>query len=238
VQNAFQFLFIHLSQNLGVATADIGLWAALLAGVEIPFFLLLDAIMPRVRMRTAYIVSALGMAAFLVLLGLVQTTPALALLLVFRGFTWPAIHLSSYTLVAEISHPHNVATNQAIMQVTMPAIALLLTGSFFGWIFDHLGAGAFFGLSALVCAIGATIVIAGFPAALVGILFTGALLIEVIFSLDGLGLLGFEAVLRRDYPIMFGTLFVFTFVGLAMTLVGDIVYTLVDPRIDFETRET
>ena len=81
------------------------------------------------------------------------------------------------------------------------------------------------------------IVIAGFPAALVGILFTGALLIEVIFSLNGLGLLGFEAVLRRDYPIMFGTLFVFTFVGLAMTLVGDIIYTLVDPRIDFETRE-
>jgi len=82
------------------------------------------------------------------------------------------------------------------------------------------------------------IVIAGFPAALVGILFTGALLIEVIFSLDGLGLLGFEAVLRRDYPIMFGTLFCFTLVGLVMTLVGDIVYTLVDPRIDFETRET
>ena len=82
------------------------------------------------------------------------------------------------------------------------------------------------------------IVIAGFPAALVGIHFTGALLIEVIFSLDGLGLLGFEAVLRRDYPIMFGTLFCFTLVGLVMTLVGDIVYTLVDPRIDFETRET
>ena len=82
------------------------------------------------------------------------------------------------------------------------------------------------------------IVIAGFPAALVGILFTGALLIEVIFSLDGLGLLGFEAVLRRDYPIMFGTLFCFTFVGLAMTLVGDITYTLVDPRIDFDTRES
>ena len=82
------------------------------------------------------------------------------------------------------------------------------------------------------------IVIAGFPAALVGVLFTGVLLIEVIFSLDGLGLLGFEAVIRRDYPIMFGTLFVFTFIGLIMTLVGDITYTLVDPRIDFETRET
>jgi microcin C transport system permease protein len=82
------------------------------------------------------------------------------------------------------------------------------------------------------------IVIAGFPAALIGVLFTGVLLIEVIFSLDGLGLLGFEAVLRRDYPIMFGTLFVFTFIGLVMGLVGDITYTLVDPRIDFETRES
>ncbi len=82
------------------------------------------------------------------------------------------------------------------------------------------------------------IVIAGFPVALVGVLFTGALLIEVIFSLNGLGLLGFEAVLRRDYPIMFGTLYCFTCIGLLLNLVGDITYTLVDPRIDFETRET
>ena len=63
------------------------------------------------------------------------------------------------------------------------------------------------------------------------------LLIEVIFSLDGLGLLGFESVMRRDYPVMFGSLFIFTFIGLIMTLVGDLVYTLVDPRIDFETRD-
>ena len=81
------------------------------------------------------------------------------------------------------------------------------------------------------------IVIAGFPAALVGVLFTGVLLIEVIFSLDGLGLLGFESVMRRDYPVMFGSLFIFTFIGLIMTLVGDLVYTLVDPRIDFKTRD-
>lgn len=162
IQNTFQFLFIHFSENLGIATADIGLWAALLAAVEIPFFLMLDAIMPRIRMRSAYIVSALGMAAFALLLGQVATLPALALLIAFRGIAWPAIHLSSYTLVAEISHPRNVATNQAVMQVTMPAIALLLTGSFFGWVFDNLGAGAFFGLCALVCAIGAVIVMAGF----------------------------------------------------------------------------
>jgi microcin C transport system permease protein len=81
------------------------------------------------------------------------------------------------------------------------------------------------------------IVVAGFPSALIGILFTSALLIEVIFSLNGLGLLGFESILKRDYPIMFGTLFCFTFIGLVLHLVGDIAYTLIDPRIDFESRE-
>ena len=80
------------------------------------------------------------------------------------------------------------------------------------------------------------IVIAGFPAALIGILFTGSMLIEVIFSLDGIGLLGFEAIISRDYPIMFGTLFIFTVIGLMLQLVGDVTYTLVDPRIDFEAR--
>jgi microcin C transport system permease protein len=80
------------------------------------------------------------------------------------------------------------------------------------------------------------IVIAGFPGALMRILFTGALLIEVIFSLDGLGLLGFEAALNRDYPVMFGTLYIFTLLGLVFTLIGDITYMLVDPRIDFERR--
>ena len=82
------------------------------------------------------------------------------------------------------------------------------------------------------------IVIAGFPSAFVGVLFTGALLTEVIFSLDGLGLLGFEAALTRDYPVMFGTLFMFTLLGLILGIIGDLMYHLVDPRIDFETRDT
>ena len=81
------------------------------------------------------------------------------------------------------------------------------------------------------------IVVAGFPSAFVGILFTGALLIEIIFSLDGLGLLGYEAVINRDYPIVFGTLFVFTFLGLILNIIGDLMYTLIDPRIDFERRD-
>ena len=82
------------------------------------------------------------------------------------------------------------------------------------------------------------LVIAGFPATLVGMLFTGSLLIEVIFSLDGLGLLGFEAVVKRDYPVMFGTLYVFGLIGLLLNLVSDLTYHLVDPRIDFAARET
>jgi len=80
------------------------------------------------------------------------------------------------------------------------------------------------------------IIIAGFPTAFISILFTGALLTEIIFSLDGLGLLGFEAAINRDYPIMFATLYVFTLLGLFMNIIGDLAMTLVDPRIDFEKR--
>jgi microcin C transport system permease protein len=81
------------------------------------------------------------------------------------------------------------------------------------------------------------IVIAGFPAAFISSFFAGSLLIETIFSLDGLGLLGFESVLNRDYPVVFATLYIFALLGLVVNLVSDFTYTMVDPRIDFETRE-
>jgi len=80
------------------------------------------------------------------------------------------------------------------------------------------------------------LIIAGFPSAFISMFFTGSLLIEVIFSLEGLGLLGFEATMQRDYPLMFSTLYMFTLLGLVLTLVSDITYTIVDPRIDFERR--
>jgi microcin C transport system permease protein len=80
------------------------------------------------------------------------------------------------------------------------------------------------------------LIVAGFPSAFIGILFSSALLVEIIFSLDGLGLLGFESAMRRDYPVMFGTLYMFTLLGLLMQIVGDLLYTVVDPRIDFEAR--
>lgn len=81
------------------------------------------------------------------------------------------------------------------------------------------------------------IVVAGFPSAFVSVLFTGSLLIEVIFSLDGLGLLGFEAAIGRDYPVMFATVYFFSLLGLLLNLLGDVMYTMIDPRIDFESRE-
>ena len=81
------------------------------------------------------------------------------------------------------------------------------------------------------------IIIAGFPAAFIASFFTGSLLIEVIFNLDGLGLLGFEAIIDRDYPVVIGTLYVFSLIGMIMTLVSDVIYTRIDPRIDFEARD-
>jgi microcin C transport system permease protein len=81
------------------------------------------------------------------------------------------------------------------------------------------------------------IVIAGFPSTFIHAFFSGSLLIETIFSLDGLGLLSFESVLNRDYPVVFGTLFIFSLVGLVINLISDLTYMWIDPRIDFEARE-
>ncbi|MDR1868071.1 MAG: microcin C ABC transporter permease YejB [Treponema sp.] len=80
------------------------------------------------------------------------------------------------------------------------------------------------------------IIIAGFPAAFISMFFTGSVLIEVIFSLDGLGLLGFESTMQRDYPVIFATLYIFTLMGLLLSLLSDLMYTIIDPRIDFEAR--
>jgi len=81
------------------------------------------------------------------------------------------------------------------------------------------------------------IVVAGFPQAFLSVFLTGSVLIETIFGLDGLGLLGFEATVNRDYPVMFGTLYVFSLLGLVFNLLSDLTYMLIDPRIDFEKRQ-
>jgi microcin C transport system permease protein len=81
------------------------------------------------------------------------------------------------------------------------------------------------------------IVIAGFPAAFISVFFTGSLLIENIFSLDGLGLLSFQSIIDRDYPVVFATLYIYGLIGLVTTLISDLTYTWIDPRIDFERRD-
>jgi len=82
------------------------------------------------------------------------------------------------------------------------------------------------------------IVVAGFPGAFIGAFFGSSLLIETIFSLDGLGLLSFEAIVNRDYPVVFATLYIFGLIGLIVGLISDLAYTWIDPRIDFEARQT
>ncbi len=81
------------------------------------------------------------------------------------------------------------------------------------------------------------IVISGFPGAFIAMFFTGSLMIEVIFSLDGMGLMGFEAALTRDYPVMFSTLYMYTLMGLVISIISDVTYTLVDPRINFKAAD-
>jgi microcin C transport system permease protein len=81
------------------------------------------------------------------------------------------------------------------------------------------------------------LIIAGFPGAFIGAFFSGVLLIETVFSLDGLGLLGFESAIKRDYAVVFATLYIFALMGLVVNVLTDIIYTMVDPRIDFESRE-
>ncbi|MCY1312938.1 Inner membrane ABC transporter permease protein YejB [compost metagenome] len=81
------------------------------------------------------------------------------------------------------------------------------------------------------------IVIAGFPGAFISAFFTGSLLIETIFSLDGLGLLGYQSIINRDYPVVFANLFIFSLIGLLVGLLSDLMYTWIDPRIDFDRRD-
>ncbi len=161
MRNSFAFIFVFFSQDLGIPRAEIGIWAALLAGLEIPFFILMDRILPKVQARWVYIFGILGMAFFNILLGLTQSLFLLFILMIFRGLMWPSLHLTSFMVVSEVSHPRNVATNQAILQVTIPSLAMLLTAPAFGWVFDNIGAQGFFTLCAVMCIISALIVLLG-----------------------------------------------------------------------------
>jgi PPP family 3-phenylpropionic acid transporter len=153
----FDFLFVHFNQDLHIPMNQIGLWAALLAGIETPFFVLLDQLLKRFDARLLLVVGGVGMGFVLIGFGLVPDTGWLLVMMVMRGFFWPLYFLPIFIVVSQASNPHNAATNQAIIQVTVPGVAALLTGSLAGWVFDNLGATALYTAAGTVCFIGASI---------------------------------------------------------------------------------
>jgi len=156
------FWWVHFQENLGVSTAHIGILVAFLAGAEVPFFMLLDPLMKRFNPRITFIVGSFGLSIIFLLLGAVPNVWWLIPLILIRGILWPMYHVPVFLVASKISHPRNVATNQAILQITVPAIAVLLTGTASGWIFDHLGAFPFFAATATACMIGGIIAVIGY----------------------------------------------------------------------------
>lgn len=158
LQNSFAFMFIHLTDSLAVATSNIGLWAAFIAGIEVPFFILMDRFLPKMQSRLAYIMGALGMTIVIFILGIIQNWVLLLPLFLLRGVMFPIFQLSSFNIVSEISQKNRVATNQAILHVTIPNIAVLFTGSAFGWLYETTGSFTFFSACAGACLIGVLII--------------------------------------------------------------------------------
>lgn len=159
IRNAFSFTFVHLVENLGVASKDIGLWAAFLAGIEVPFFILSDRYLNRWHPRNAFIAGTTALVFFYLFFAIADSQFWVFMLFLYRGVAWPVMYLSSFRLVSQISHPSNIATNQAIVHVTMPALAILLTGSTFGWIYENMSFYTFFMLSALMVGLAAALLV-------------------------------------------------------------------------------
>jgi predicted MFS family arabinose efflux permease len=164
IRAGYTFWLVYITRDLGLSTSQIGLFMAFVAGVEVPFFMLLDPMMKRWNPRIIYIIGSLGMAAFFLVLGFIPNIYWLIPVLIVRGALWPMYNLPIFVVTSQISHPRNVATNQAIMNVTMPSIAMLIMGSGAGWMFDHQAAWIFFVVCAIVCAIGSVVAIVGYRA--------------------------------------------------------------------------
>ncbi len=220
-------LIVYLvSIPLGIAKAvrdgsrfDLGSSLAILVGYAIPGFLL--------AIFLIVIFGAGGLAPIFPLRGLASPDAA--------GYSWP-LRVADYAW-------HLILPTLAMTIGGFAALTMLVKNSFLEelrklYVLTARAKGASENrvLYGHIFRNAMLLVIAGFPATFIAILFTSALLVEIVFSLNGLGLLGYNAVLQRDYPVMFGTLYIYTLAGLAMQIVGDFLYTVVDPRIDFDTR--
>ena len=236
-----------IGQKLPVSLS-LGLWSTLLVYcVSIPL-----GIRKAVRDGTAFDVATSGIV--LVAYAVPAFLFAILLIVVFaggsyvqwfplRGLTTPGAETWSWTARAADYAWHVALPTVALVAGGFAGLTILTKNCFLEEIRKQYvltarakGAGEQRVLYGHVFRNAMLLIVAGFPAAFIGILFSSALLVEIVFSLDGLGLLGFESAIRRDYPVMFGTLYIFTLMGLLMQIVGDLLYTVVDPRIDFEAR--
>jgi len=151
----FAFWLIHFRENLGIYTEHMGILVTVWALAEVPFFILFDSLVRRFDVRITYMMGAIGMGVMWFLVSIVPSPGWLIPILIFRGLVFALLNLSVLILISRISDPRNVATNQSLLQITVPGLAMLFGGPIIGWIWDNYSAPIFFGLCMLLMVSGA-----------------------------------------------------------------------------------
>lgn len=159
LNSGFAFWLIHFRDNIGIHVEDLGIILGISALVEAPFFALFDPIVRRYDVRLAYILGASGMGVTWLLMGVATSIIVLIPILIFRAFVFTMLNLSTLVLIARISDPRNVATNQSLLQVTVPGLAILFSAPLMGWIYDHYSPVIFFGVCMLMMLVGSGIML-------------------------------------------------------------------------------
>lgn len=150
----FTFWLIHFTENLGIYVEDIGILVAIWAIAEVPSFILFDSLVRRLDVRITYMLGASGMGLVWLLVSIVPSPIWVIPILLFRGLVFAMLNLSVLILISRISDPRNVATNQSLLQITVPGVAMLFVAPLMGWIYDHYEAPIYFGLCMLMMVVG------------------------------------------------------------------------------------
>jgi PPP family 3-phenylpropionic acid transporter len=158
-RSGFAFWLIHFTNNLGVYVEDIGILIAIWAFAEVPFFILFDSIIRRFDVRITYMLGASGMGVMWFLVSIVPSPAWLIPILLMRGLVFSMLNLSTLMLISRISDPRNVATNQSLLQITVPGLAMLIGAPLMGWFFDTYPAYVFFGLCMMFMFVGSLIML-------------------------------------------------------------------------------
>ncbi len=159
LRSGFAFWLIHFTDNLGIYVEDIGLLIFIWALAEVPFFILFDSLVRRFDVRITYILGASGMGLVWMLIAIIPTPAWLIPILIFRGLMFALLNLSVLVLISRISDPRNVATNQSLLQITVPGLSMLFGAPLMGWIFDNYSAPIYFGLCMLLMVVGSLIML-------------------------------------------------------------------------------